>query len=293
MTTRVESQEEGYELCEVVYTPDAMSRGLIALAREMLADLRDSGGLARQLLIRNLSARYRQTMLGYFWAFVPAIAMTFAFTFLRSSSILSLGETEIPYAAYVMTGSVLWAAFDGAIKVTLRVAVESIPMLTKVNFPREALILAALGEVAFDASIRLLLMVPVYLWFAVKVPATIVLAPLGFLAIMALGLVVAMMLVPLGMLYRDIQKAIDVAVGFLFFLTPVVYPSPQGGLASLLVGLNPVSPLVVTGRELLTTGRLTQLPEFLFVAALIVLALPLSWFFYRLAMPHIIERVSA
>ncbi len=280
-------------LPETVYTPDPMNRRPIAAAMEMLRDLKACRGLARQLLIRNLSARYRQTLLGYVWAIIPAIAMTVTFTLLRSSAILRLGETGIPYSAYVMTGTLLWAAFDGAIKVPLRVAIDSIPMLTKVNFPREALIVAALGEVVFDTSIRLLLMVPVYLWFKVPVPGTIVLAPLGFLAMMGLGLVIGVMFAPLGVLYRDIQKGVDIAAAFLFFLTPVVYPPPESGIASVLVGLNPVSPLVVTGRELLTTGSLTQLPEFMLVIALIAMALPLSWLFFRVSMPHVIERVSA
>ena len=192
-----------------------------------------------------------------------------------------------------MSGTLLWAAFDGAIKVPLRVAIESIAMLTKVNFPREALLLAGLGEVLFDTSIRFLLLIPVYFYFAIPVPVTIIFAPLGFLAMMAAGLLVAMLLVPLAILYRDIQRGTELGMTALFFLTPVVYPSPAGGIASTLVGLNPLAPLLTSGRELLMTGSLSQPAESMMMIALTAIALPPAWLFFRLAMPHVIERVSA
>ena len=61
--------------------------------------------------MRDLSARYRQSVFGYIWAIMPAIATVITFTYLNRSKILPIGETDIPYPAYVLLGMTVWQLF--------------------------------------------------------------------------------------------------------------------------------------------------------------------------------------
>jgi lipopolysaccharide transport system permease protein len=281
------------ELPEVVYTPESQLRKPLQLLQSMWHDLMASRELAWRLLIRNISAMYRQTMFGYVWAFLPPIFTTLTFVFLNSQKIFSVGETDIPYPAYVMIGTLLWQGFADAMNSPLRMINQSKSFLAKINFPREALILAGLGEVLFNFAIRLILLFIVFFWYKIPVPVTVFWAPLGILAMMGLGLMFGVLLAPLGVLYQDIEKGLPLITGMWMFLTPVVYPPPTSWPASLLSSFNPVSPLLITTREMITTGNFTHLTGFIVILGLTLALLFIGWILYRLALPHLIERISA
>jgi lipopolysaccharide transport system permease protein len=282
-------------LPEVVYTTESAVRHPGQLFGAMIHDLSASRGLAWRLFIRNLSGQYRQSILGYLWAFVPPIVTTLTFVFLNAADIVSLssGESGIPYPVYVLVGTLLWQGFVDALNSPIKTLTQSKSMLAKVNFPREALILAGLGEVVFNFTIRLGLLLAVYLLFRATLPLTVLLAPLGMISLLALGLMFGLLLSPVGMLYQDVERSIAVFVSLWFFLTPVVYAPPTTWPASLLATLNPVSPLLVTTREMLTTGTLTQVEGFVTISLVTVVLLLFGWLLYRIAMPHLIERMTA
>jgi lipopolysaccharide transport system permease protein len=88
------------------------------------------------------------------------------------------------------------------------------------------------------------------------------------------------------------MQSLSLMTTFLLFLTPVVYPPREAGLAGLLARVNPVSPLVIVGRDWLTSGKTTFLPEFVIVAALSLVALFVGWVGYRIALPHVVARMG-
>ncbi|MBN1874062.1 MAG: ABC transporter permease [Anaerolineae bacterium] len=282
-------------LRKVVYSPESALRRPRQLLNAMVYDLLASRELAWRLFVRNISAQYRQSVLGYFWAFLPPIVTTLTFVFLNAQKIINTSSDSIglPYPVYVMLGTLLWEGFLDALNSPLKLIISSRSMLAKINFPREALILAGLGEVIFNFAIRLILLIGVFIWFNIPVPSTALLAPLGILSLMALGVMFGILLSPLGVLYQDVQRGITLVTSMWFFLTPVVYEPPSAWPASLLVEFNPVSPLLVTTREMLTTGSFTQLKSFWIVSSIVIVLLLIGWVLYRVAMPHLVERIGA
>jgi len=95
------------------------------------------------------------------------------------------------------------------------------------------------------------------------------------------------------MLYHDVTQGLTVLTGLWLFLTPIVYPVPESGSFATIVKLNPVTPLLVTTRELATTGVVSDPTRFLIVSAATVVGLFLTWIVFRLAMPFAVERVSS
>lgn len=287
---RVNKHDQSYE---IIYTPDSLLRRPGQLLRSMAQDLLASRELAWRLFVRNVNAMYRQTILGYVWAFLPPVFTAFVFVFLNSQKILNVGATSIPYPAYALIGTVLWQTFADALNSPLRMINQSKSFLVKINFPREALILAGLGEVFFNFIIRLILLLLVFYWYRLPVSLGILLFPVGIISLMALGLLFGIFLVPLGVLYQDIEKALPLFTSVWLLLTPVVYPPPTSWPASLISTLNPVSPLLVNTREMLINGSLAHISSFYLVMGLTFLFLLMGWVLYRLALPHLIERMGA
>ncbi len=278
---------------EIIHTPDSLLRHPLKLARMMWRDLLASRELAWRLMIRDISAQYRQAMLGIVWAFVPPIAMAVGFTLASEAKVITVGETDLPYPAYVMFSTALWQTFVEAINGPVQAVIKAKPMLARVNFPREAIILAKLGEVGFNFAIKLILIVGLFLWFRVPVSWSAILAPVALIHLVMLGTLVGGILAPLGVLYQDVTKSLNMLTGFWLFITPVVYPVPKEGLFSRLVAFNPVTPLLVTTRELATTGVISNPVSFWLVSGLTLMGLLLTWVAFRIAMPYVIERVSS
>lgn len=277
----------------IVYTPESMLRHPVQLFRLMWRDLLASRELAWRLMVRDISAQYRQTFLGFLWAFLPPLLMAVGFTLAKDANVLKTGATDIPYPAYVMFSTALWQTFVEAVNGPVQAVNSAKPMLARVNFPREAIILAKVGEVLFNFAIKLILIVGLFLWYRIPVSWTVILAPVALIHLIMLGTLIGTLLSPLGVLYQDVPRGLTMVTGFWLFLTPVVYPVPKEGAFGVLVRLNPVTPLLVTARELATTGVLSEVYGFWIVSVITIVGLLLTWVAFRLAMPYVIERVSS
>ena len=275
-----------------VYSPVSPLADPRQLWRDMLRDISCSKELAWRLFVRNISSRYRQTMLGYLWAFLPPIMTSVVFVYLQQAGYFTVGTTHVPYVVFVLSGVILWQVFTDALNAPLRMVQQSFSILTKVNFPREALIFAGMGEVLFGFLIRALLMSVVLIWFGVPLTWSVVVVPVGVIALIALGLAIGLMLTPIALLYQDIGQALPFVFYLWMFLTPVIYPAPEQGPGSLSMILNPVSPVLDTTRAWLLSASPQYTEGFFLVSSLAIGGLLAGWLVYRLALPILIERVS-
>jgi lipopolysaccharide transport system permease protein len=275
----------------MVYTPESPLRHPGRLAAAMLRDLVASRELAWRLFIRDFSSQYRQSLLGYFWVFVPPLVAALPWLYLSSQDILKAGSTGIPYVAYVLAGTTLWSAFTDALNCPASTLSGGRAMMSKINFPREALIVAGLGQMLVNLLIRLVLVLAVLLFVRVPLGAELALAPLGVAAVVIAGLALGMLTAPVSMLYGDVNRAIGFFTMFWMILTPVVYV-PSGRLSALLARWNPASPLIVTARDFLTCQPPEHLAGFLWVTGAALVLLVVGWFACRLTLPIIVERMG-
>lgn len=276
-----------------VYSPRSALAQPFTLFREMTGSLLASRELAWRLFVRNTSAAYRRTALGYVWAFLPPLFTTVTFLFLQHQKVLSLDTGSIPYVVFVLAGTMLWQTFYEALNAPLKLAGQSKVMLAKINFPREALIVAGILEVCFNFLIRMVLLVPVLIAYGFY-PGLGWLAALGsLLALVMTGTVIGVLMLPIGILYEDVEKGLPLIAGVWMFLTPVVYAPPTEGPARWLMILNPVSPLLAQTRDWLTGGPSAHLGLSLIVATLFTLLSLLGWLLYRISLPHIIARLPS
>ena len=277
---------------EVVYTPESPVRAPRDFIAAMYRDVQDCRELAWRLFVRDTSARYRQSVLGYVWAFMPALAVTGTFVFLNRANIINIESTTVPYPVFTLVGSLLWQAFLDALNSPLNSLRAARPMLTKINFPREALLLAGMYQVLFNVSIRLVLLVPAFWMYKLSLGWSALLFPVGLLALLVLGAGIGLCLTPIGTLYTDIGSGIGMVAGFMMLLTPVVYPPPSSGIGAILAKWNPISPLLQAARNWLTGQPVDQLAVFLLVSALGVVMLVIGWVLFRITMPMLVERMG-
>lgn len=286
------SAQAGDRLPVKIYSPEPLLGHPVTLIKKMLKDLHAGRELAWRLFIRDLSAQYRQTYLGYLWAFLPPLVASLTFIFLNSQGIVNIDTGGIPYPAFAMMGTLLWQVFVDAITCAPTALNGAKPMLAKINFPREAILMGGLYMVIFNFLIRLALVAGVMVFWKVIPTATILFFPVAMGAILIAGFAIGLALAPLAGLYGDVGRVIPMITGFWMLLTPVVYPARTEGLAGILATWNPVSPLIVTARECLTGQDLSLLLPFTIVTTCALLATFCGLVGFRIAMPHLIARMG-
>lgn len=280
------------QLRVTVYTPESPLRRPGPFLAGMFSDLLSCHQLAWPLFVRDFTAQYRQTMLGYVWAFLPPLAAAATFIFLQSQGIVQASATAVPYAAFAIIGTTLWQTFVDAIQSPSTSVLNAKVMLSKVNFPREAVLIAGLYMVIFNCLIRLILLAgAMAIWHIVPGPG-IWLFPLAVAGLLVCGTAAGMMLLPVGSLYGDISRSIPIVTQFWMLLTPVVYPARTFGLAGWVASWNPIAPVVTTARESLIDVPFTQLNEFLIVSLISLVLCFLGLVAFRLVMPLLIERMG-
>ncbi len=280
------------ELSVTVYTPESPLKNPGRLLRDMCRDVLASRELAWRLFVRDTSAQYRQTYLGYVWAFLPPLVASATFIFLQSQGIVRIEGIGVPYAAFAMMGTLLWQVFVDAIQSPISAVQSAKPMLAKINFPREAILMAGLYMVLFNFLIRLVLLAAVMAVWRVRPDSGLLLFPLAAAGLLACGYAVGLALLPLGTLYGDVGRGIGIVAQFWMLLTPVVYPARTTGLAGWLATWNPAAPVLTTAREALSGAAFTHLPAFFGVSAVAVILCFLGLLAYRLVMPILIERMG-
>ena len=280
-------------LQERIITPHNGIEAFTDASRSMVRDWPFTRGLAWRMFLRDTRATYRQSFLGYFWLLLPALANTLVWVFLNGAKVVNIDSGDVPYPLFVFTGTVLWTAFNGSLVGAMSIIEEARGTLAKVNFPHESLILTAFGKSLLNTAATAIFVIPFLFLYHVEFRTTMLLFPLGMLATMLCGTALGLIVVPFAALFSDLGRAIHLGLRFGFFLTPVIFPVPKSGWGHQLMVLNPATSLFVTSRSWLIGGEPPMYLAFSLVVFASVILLTLGVVMLKVALPHIIERISA
>lgn len=277
---------------EQIYQKET-NRNLPKLLGQSLRDLNKSRFLAFQLAKRDISAQYRQSYLGIVWAFIPPLATAFVWMFLNSSGTVKLTDTGIPYPVYAFAGTMLWSIITESINSPIKSTTAAKSILTKINFPKEALITSGILKLLFNTSVKIILLFIFIFFYGVDLSWGLLFFPFAILGGLIVGNTIGLLLTPIGMLYQDISKLITFGMQFVMYATPVVYAVPESGAMKTLMEYNPLTPIITVGRNLAVGLPPTYLTYFLIVLAVCIPIFFVALVFYRISIPIFVERLSA
>lgn len=207
--------------------------------------------LLKELVVRDLTAVYKQTILGPIWVLVQPLitSITFAVVF---GLIARMSTPGIPGLLFYMSAVVPWAYFSGVITKTAATLMTNANLMTKVYFPRLVPPLSTMFSTGFTFLLQLIFFFIFALFYRVTGsyhwapgPAMLMLPVLVLLMIMlafGTGLVVA----ALTTRWKDLNFLIGFAIQLLMYMSPVIFPLSrvEGGKLRLLLEANPVTPVI-------------------------------------------------
>ncbi|MBK9125018.1 MAG: ABC transporter permease [Chloroflexi bacterium] len=229
------------------------------------------------LIFRELKIRYKQTVLGIFWAILqPFITMiVFSFVFGRIARMPSDG---IPYPLFSYVGLLPWNFFSSGLSKASTSLNSNSSLIKKIYFPRLILPVTAILSGLVDFFLGTVMLAILYIYFAAavapvsplvvnhaipfinsdlalnafnhavrnyEITANVVWLPLLLLLSFTVALSLSLWFAALNVRFRDVAVAIGFLVRILLYLTPVIYPiSRLDGVFQVLAALNPMTGVI-------------------------------------------------
>lgn len=205
------------------------------------ADLWRYRELFAVLAWRDISVRYKQTIIGILWAIIrPFLTMVvFTVIFGRIAKLPSDGNT--PYALLVFTAMLPWSLFSNALSELSNSLISNANLIGKVYFPRLIIPAATLGTAFIDFLISFILLVGMMVYYKFAPALQILLLPVFIVMALMASLGPGLCITALNVKYRDFRYIIPFVVQFGLYISPVGFSSsiiPEQW--RLLYSLNPM-----------------------------------------------------
>jgi ABC-2 type transport system permease protein len=185
---------------------------------------------------RDLKVRYSTSALGYFWSILDPLIMAGIYWFVFTQ-VFDRGVGHDPYIVFLLCALLPWTWFNGSISDSTRAFTREAKLIRSTRIPRTIWVI----RLVLSKGIEFLFSIPVVAAFAIVSlfstrPATLhweavfLVLAVALQTLLTIG--VALIVAPLVVFFRDLERATKLALRFLFYASPIVY-----GLADLPDGL--------------------------------------------------------
>jgi lipopolysaccharide transport system permease protein len=251
-----------------------------------LASLFRYRGLIQSLVARDLKARYRGSMLGFFWSFVNPLMLLLVYSFVFSTIMPNTTKGIQPYALFMFCGILPWTWFSAALSESTNSLISGGNLIKKVLFPAEVLPIVSVLTNMVNFFLGLLILVPSLIFYhRLHLSLDLLWFPVAVLVQLVFSLGLALVLSALTVHFRDIRDLLANILTLWFFATPIIYSWTQDNVKAYkaLFDLNPFTHLAISYQEILFFGPVGHWKWLLALGGYSVLQfLAAYWLFDRL-----------
>jgi lipopolysaccharide transport system permease protein len=239
----------------------------------------------RDLLIawtgRVIRARYKQSIIGGLWAVLQPAASVAIFSIIFTR-FLRVDTGTIPYVVFSFTAMVPWLLFSSSVSDMIDSLTANMNLVSKIYFPREILVIAAMLARLFDFGIAFTILL--LLIFAYRIPVSptgLIFIPLILAVQLALSLGLGLAGAALNVFYRDVKHLITLGLQIWLYASPIIYPVslvPEN--LRRVYFLNPMAGVIEAYRSVLLYQKLPD-SSLAFSALMSAAVLLLGYLFFK------------
>ncbi|MBX3098286.1 MAG: ABC transporter permease [Salinibacterium sp.] len=174
------------------------------------------------LTVRDLRVRYSTSALGYFWSILDPLVMAGIYWFVFTQ-VFHRDVGSEPYIVFLLSALLPWMWFNGAVSDCTRAYIREAKLIRSTKIPRTIWVV----RLVLSKGIEFVASLPVLALFAVIAGATINWEAVFFLlavvmqAILTVG--IGLIVAPLVIFFRDLERATKLTLRFLFYASPIIY----------------------------------------------------------------------
>jgi lipopolysaccharide transport system permease protein len=240
--------------------------------------------LILRLAGRELSAKWRGTMLGVFWSLAAPLltfgVYGFAFGVIfhgRWSGDLSNGN----YALILFSGVVTFSIFSETVNRAPGLILENVSYVKKVIFPLEILPIVTLLVSIVNASFGFVILLVAEVIIQGYLPWTVLLVPFILLPFSLIILGLSWLLASLGVFIRDVKNLVTVVTSLLMFMTPIFYPlSSVPEKYRWVIAGNPLTPTLDQMRDALFSGGIPDIESYAISCGLALISASVGYYWF-------------
>ncbi|HOG27773.1 MAG TPA: ABC transporter permease [Vicinamibacterales bacterium] len=209
--------------------------------------------LIQSMVARELKARYRGSVLGFFWSFINPLLLLLVYTFVFSYVLPARQPNLDPYALFLFCGILPWTWFSSSILESANVLISGGNLLKKVMFPAEVLPFVTVLANMVHFFLGLPILVGFLIYYRAPLQASeLAWFPVVVLVQLVLTLGLALIVSALTVHFRDLKDILSNLVTFWFFATPIIYSMQDApALAKRFLNGNPFTHLAISYQEIL------------------------------------------
>ena len=205
--------------------------------------------ILRLLVKRDLKVRYAGSALGYLWTVLEPLLMSLVY-WVVFSKLFGRNIGYSPYILFLVAGQLPWFWFASAVSSSLKSLRSESQMVRSSNVPRELWVVRTVMSKGLEFIFGLPVLALFAIGYGVAPDWHLVFLPVVWLMVFVLLMGIGLLLAPLAVLVRDLDRVIPIIIRVLFYLSPVLYSTELAfkrapGLKDVY-GFNPmVGPLVL------------------------------------------------
>lgn len=240
--------------------------------------------LIAALTARDLKARYRGSLLGFFWSLANPLLLLAVYTLVFTKFFTQ--QVVQPYPLFLFSGILPWTFFAAAVLESTNSISSNAGLIKKVMFPAEALPLVVVLSHLIHFALAVPILLAAIFAFAVlgkfTISITLLLAPVLMLLQTIFIAGVAMMVSSASVLFRDLRDIISNLLHLGFFITPIIYTidDVQSRPLRALLRMNPMTPFVVAYQDIFFFGRFPSISDSVLILAYSTLSLLTGFFVF-------------
>ncbi len=251
--------------------------------------------LLSNLVIRDVKARYKNSVLGVLWSMLNPLGLMIVFTVVFN--VMGRGQGTRQYPVFVLVGIMPWHFFSGALTNGITSILGNSALVKKVYFPRELLPTSSLLSNLVNFCFTLIILAIFLYVYRIGLTIYALWIPAILLTQMIFTLGITLLLSAITVFYRDVLMVMQVVLQAWFFMTPIFYSFDFFGTSSTVLGItfnpaqvmrwfNPMASIIDGYRTVLwgtsgSAGPVSMNPSFLlrtFVTSVIIFIIGYAFF---------------
>ena len=253
--------------------------------------VRKSATLIYHFAERESKARYKRSLLGWFWSFLNPLATVGVYWFVFGTvygaqpPVTDNGNAE-NFGLYLFTGLLVWALFTGVVNGSMGWLTSVSDLRKKIYFPTETALLGGAASNLVQTGLEAIVLIAI-MTVLVNLSWTVVFLPMALLLALAFGLGLGFIVSVFNARYRDVQYLVGILLNVAFVAVPIV-DTPEllrqegvPDLARILLEWNPAALFVEISRDATYFLQVPQWNRFLAALAWASVTFAIGWGYFR------------
>ena len=217
-----------------------------------LAQLPRYRGLIQTLVMRELKARYRGSVLGFLWSFINPLLLLLIYSFVFTVVVPNKDPLAQPYALFMFCGILPWTWFSASLSEASNSLIANGNLIKKVLFPAEVLPIVSVLANMVHFFLGLPILAAFLIWYAKPIHALELLwFPVVVFVQLLFTIGLSLILSALAVHFRDIKDILSNVLTLWFFATPIIYTWMMMKDYMGYLNWNPFTHLAISYQEIL------------------------------------------